>query len=381
MSYYNYNNKSTEAFFLLVRAGLFGRTEHAEILLSDGVDWTEVCQLATEQSVIGLVAEGIETLQNEWFKTHNAPLVPQKWVLQLVGTALKLESKNVAMNKFIASLVGRLRKRGVHAILLKGQGVAQNYEKPYWRACGDVDLLLDDEGYLKAKEFLLQYAPYVDVEIEYKKHLGMKINDWLVELHGSLRCGFSSRIDKELDKMCDETFRSSNLRTWMNGKVQIPLLEKENDVLYVFTHFLNHFFKGGVGIKQISDWCRLLWTFRDSLDIGRLESRIEAMGLTSEWRAFGMYAVEYLGMPESAMPFYADDDKWRRKAKRINMFIVRKGREGYHRMKKAKKVTFLTRKINSSMQRFRNLLFISRIFPLNSIRFFPSILHNGLRQK
>ena len=53
----------------------------------------------------------------------------------------------------------------------------------------------------------------------------------------------------------------------------------DNDVVIVFTHFLHHFFIGGVGLRQICDWCRLLWTYRESLDRGLLESRIRKMGL------------------------------------------------------------------------------------------------------
>lgn len=40
----------------------------------------------------------------------------------------------------------------------------------------------------------------------------------------------------------------------------------EEDVVYVFAHILQHFFKGGIGLRQICDWCRLLYTYRDSLN-------------------------------------------------------------------------------------------------------------------
>mgnify|MGYP007016824113 CR=1 FL=1 len=34
------------------------------------------------------------------------------------------------------------------------------------------------------------------------------------------------------------------------------------------------------------------------------------MGLMSEWKAFGAYAVEFLGMPVEALPLYSADAKW-----------------------------------------------------------------------
>lgn len=370
-----------EAFFTLVRAGLFGRTENADCLLQDGVDWMKIGQLSTEQSVIGLVAEGIETLHGEWRKTHRTPLVPRKWALEFASATLQLEQDNLAMNKFVAELFSRLHRRGIHALLLKGQEVAQCYEKPRWRTCGDVDLLLDEEGYQKTMDFLLPLASQSESEHEYKKHLGLTIGKWLVELHGSLRCGFSSRIDKELDKICHDIFHGGHARAWTNRDVQIPILGKEDDVLYVFIHFLNHFYKGGVGIRQICDWCRLLWSFRNSLDLGYTEARLKAMGLMSEWRAFGMFAVEYLGMPEYAIPFFANDEKWKRKAKRILSYILTTGDTAYKRKMDSEGVSLLTRKVRSSRQRIYDMADHFMIFPLDTLRFFPSILLNGLRQK
>lgn len=376
------NSSSTETFFLLVRVGLFGSTEDAERLLAGDVDWAVVYQLAKEQSVVGLAAEGMEKLRSAGLQAHGSPLVPREWMLRMTSMAFRWEQRNVAMNKFVGQLIGRLRKRGVYAILLKGQGVAQCYTKPLWRACGDVDLLLSDEDLQKAKDYLLPFALKSKDGNEYKKEFAMVLNSWVVELHGSLRCGFSSRIDRELDRVYHDTFHGGEARSWMNGQVQVFMLGKENEVFYVFVHFLNHFYKAGVGIRQICDWCRLLWTFRDSLDCDALESRLKAMKLMSEWRAFGMFAVEYLGMPVNAMPFYADDEKWRRKAKQILRFILKTGNMGHNRkgLKKSGDA-FLWRKIKSSVQRISDLAHHLTIFPLDTLRFFPRIFLNGLYQK
>ena len=368
---------SIEAFSMLLKAGLFGRGERPDGLSLEHVDWKEVFQLSQEQGVVGLVTDGIETLQGE----HSTPLVPQKWARTFIYTTLQMEQRNQDMDKFVASLVSKLQKKGINVLLVKGQEVAQVYKKPLWRVSGDIDLLLSDKGYQKAKDYLQPLASQSEPENEYKKHVGMMIGKWLVELHGSLRCGFSSRVDKMLDKMYDNAFRSGSSRTWMNGNVQIFLLGEENEVLYVFTHFLNHFFKGGVGIRQVCDWCRLLWSFRDSLDLNSLESRLQDMGLMSEWRAFGVYAVMYLGMPETAMPYFSGCEEWGKKAKLINTFILETGNLGCNRKEKDKEVSFYKRKVKSSWQRACDLTYIFQIFPLDTLRFFPSILLNGIRQK
>ena len=223
-----------DAFFLLVRVGLFGRTEGAEVLLLEGVDWAEVYQLAKEQSVVGLIVEGLETLQsrsgNQGGLSHTVWQIPGEVTFQLAGETLYLERSNLEMNKFVAKLIGRLRKHGIYALLLKGQGVAQCYEKPLWRACGDVDLLLNANNYQKAKDYLTAYARNVGPEHPYKKHMALSIGNWVVELHGHLRCGFSSRVDRVLDAICSDTFCSGSVTSWTNQQVE------------VFTFFMHNVF-------------------------------------------------------------------------------------------------------------------------------------------
>ena len=89
------------------------------------------------------------------------------------------------------------------------------------------------------------------------------------------------------------------------GGVPVALPSPDNDVLIVFVHFINHFYREGLGIRQVCDWCRLLWTYRDTIDKELLERRLRRMGLVGAWRAFGAFAVTHLGMPAAAMPLSA----------------------------------------------------------------------------
>ena len=112
---------------------------------------------------------------------------------------------------------------------------------------------------------------------------------------------------------------------------------------FIFTHFLKHFYKGGLGLRQICDWCRLLASPPNPLsngrgggadaqmDVEKLEGRLRRAGLMSEWKAFGTFAVECLGMPSEAMPFYSLQAKWKRKAKRILTFVMMSGNFGHNR--------------------------------------------------
>jgi len=363
-------NNNIAAFFALLRAGLWEK--EVKLAPYGTIDFSAVLDLAEEQSVVGLLAAGIE---------HVMDGKPQKKdVLQFIGRTVQLEQKNQAMNYFIGVTVEKMREAGIYTLLVKGQGVAQCYERPLWRACGDVDFFLSDDNYELAKAFLTPLAS--DVETEYKgsKHLGMTIDPWVVELHGSLRMGLPRRINDVLDDIQSETFNGGNVRTWDNDGTQVFMLGKENDAVYVFAHFFNHFYKGGLGLRQICDWCRLLWTYRDTLDVTKVETLVRRMGLVSEWKAFAALAVNDLGMPAEAMPMYDAAAKWSRKAERIKAFVMSVGNFGHNRdMSYYGKYPFLVRKCISMGQRVGDLLNHARIFPLDSLRFFPAMLVNGVR--
>jgi hypothetical protein len=96
--------------------------------------------------------------------------VPKVLLLQWIGEVQVIEQRNKEMNAFLASLSEKLKAEHIHALLVKGQGIAQCYEKPLWRACGDVDFLLDGENYEKGKKFLSYIAQEVHEENNFDEH-------------------------------------------------------------------------------------------------------------------------------------------------------------------------------------------------------------------
>ena len=358
--------KSRQAFFELLRAGLWEK--EAQFSVFNSVDFREVYRIAEEQSVTGLVAAGIEHLKGV--------KVPQDVVLKFVGSTLQMEQRNKTMNAFVASLIKRLREKDILALLVKGQGIAQCYERPFWRACGDVDLLLSEENYEKAKVLLVPLALNVDTEYSHFKHLGMIIEGWVVELHGTLHSRLSKRIDRQLDAIQVDTLKKGNMREWNHAEVPIFLPTQNNDVIFIFTHILHHFYIEGIGLRQICDWCRLLWTYRKSLDYGLLESRIRKMGLLTEWQAFAALAVLYLGMPPEAMPLYdrskKNASKWKRKADKIMAFILETGNFGHNR-------DLAGGIVNSAWRKMKDFARNALVFPMDSVKFFFHFLFNGIR--
>lgn len=358
-------NKNQKVFFELIRAGLWNK----EVRLSQygDIDFNEIYRLAQEQSVVGLLAAGMEHV--------TGVKVPQTMALTIAGEVLQLEQRNRAMNQFVARLVGDMQKAGIYTLLVKGQAVAQCYEKPLWRACGDVDFFLSDDNYEKAKAFLIPMVSDVETEYVGAKHLGMTIDGWVVELHGSLRVGLPQKINRVLDEIQADTFYGGNVRSWLNGQTQIFMLGKENDIVYVFVHFFNHFYKEGVGLRQICDWCRLMWTYRDSLNYELLEKRIRRAGLMSEWKAFYNLASRYLGMPDFGSGLMVHDSRYDKKADRIMEYILEVGNFGHNKdLSYRSRYSGMTYKIVAAWRRLKNFASLIPVFPLDAPRFYVTYL-------
>lgn len=360
---------NTQVIFLdLLRAGLWEK--EARLSEYGNIDYAAIMKIAEEQSVIGLITAGLEHVRDI--------KIPQTWTLRFFGNTLQIEQRNKKMNEFVERLIALLRKNDLYTLLVKGQGIAQCYEKPLWRASGDVDLLLSDSNYEKTKRLLAPLATVVETEFTHFKHQGMTIDGWVVELHGTLHSRLSRGVDDMIDSVQDDVFYGGRVRSWQNGKTQVFLPAPDEDVIFVFTHILHHYFFEGIGLRQICDWCRLLWTYREMIDCKLLGQRLRRAGLMTEWKAFASFAVEYLGMPIEAMPLYSPNSRWRKKAVRIKDFVMKVGNFGHKQRRDYRGQAYLVRKFNSFWGRLSDMLRHFVVFPKDSIVFFGGVLRSGL---
>lgn len=365
-----------KAFLELVRAGLWEDLKFKDESLKfkdfGSADWDALLLLAREQSVVGLLAAGLEHVKDVQ--------VPHGWAFQVVRKALSLEQKNRNKNVFVNELTGELEGEGIRAVMVKGQGLAQCYKRPLWRASGDIDLYLDEDDFQKAKAFFRPRVNKFDPDNDYTRHINMTYKGWVVEIHANQHSRLSARTDRVLDEVHRDIFYKGGVRIWDNGGKAVTLPSADNDAILVFTHFLHHFYNGGIGLRQICDWCRLLYTYRESLNYGLLESRIRQMGLLTEWKAFYNLACKYLGMPDLDPRFMVHDSRLDKKAERIMDFIMEVGNFGHNRdTSYYKKYPFVVRKAISFGIRMKDVVRHARIFPADSLRFMLNMMRYSFR--
>lgn len=366
----NKRKQNRKVFFALLRAGLWEEDVHLVSLKN--IDFSEILRLAEEQTVVGLVAAGIE---------HVIDVKPtQKDILTFVSHTIRLERLNTAMNNFIAVLIKKLRVKGICTLLVKGQGIAQCYERPLWRTCGDIDLFLDKDNYSKAKEFLVPLAHSVDTENKERMHLEMEIDSWIVELHGTLHGPLFKHVDQVLDEVQQDTFANKQIRVWKNDSTDVYLPSPNNDLIFVFTHILEHYFSYGIGLRQLCDWCRLLSTYHEEIDAKLLEHRLRSMRIMTEWQVFCAYAIKYLGAKTETMHLFQPRKLWVFKAIILNHMIMVRGNFGHNRgYAYSQKYPYLVRKTISFRYRLTDALCNLLIFPRDSIATFYAIFKGGIK--
>lgn len=364
------DKENIKAFFSLLQAGLW--EQRCRLPAFDNIDFGDVYKVASEQSVVGLIAAGLEQIEGE--------RPDRDIVLPFMGQVLQLEQRNKAMNAFIADLMERLHAAGITAVLVKGQGVAQCYERPLWRACGDIDLLLDFENYEKAKQLLIPLASSVEDEDKTRRHLAMAISSWVVELHGTLFTHQLLRLNRVIGEVQDAVLLKKQVRIWTNGRENVSLPSPDNDVFFIFSHILQHYFVEGIGLRQICDWCRLLWIHKDSIDAGLLERRLRSAGIMTEWKAFAALAADWLGMPSEAIPLYSGSSQWLRKASHIVSLILETGNFGHNRDNSYRsRSPFFVRKAIALWRYTCDSVSHFLVFPLDSLKVWTRLVWSGMK--
>ncbi len=360
-------NKSETAFLELLTAGLWGREVREEILRDSDVDWERVVELARQQTVVGIVGEAMSQLPRG--------VMPRPLYLQMLKEVMEIEEENKRMNTLVPVLFRTLDQLGVQSWLLKGQGVAQCYENPLRRTSGDIDVFFPLNGeYEKAREDFLTHLKLEDVHNDnhQTKTLEFEYKGIYIELHG--------RILPEVNRRCNRHFATFQKECqgergieW-NGAMLPPM---RFDAVFIFMHMVRHYFGGGIGLRQVSDWMRYVHKHRQDIREEKLKKDLQKTGLFKLWQAFGCMAVECLGCPSESMFFYSPS--FSKQARRLLKYILESGNFGYYdeRTKSDSRFYFVRRFVafwGHLQMKLRNLM----MFPEESVYGIPSFIVDGL---
>ena len=362
--------RTDSQFFALLRSGLWNEVpERAPF--ADGTDWEALYRLASQQTVTPLVTDGVNRLPKEFLPAEPERLDP------FLGDMMSTAKRNRALDAFIPKLFNALA--GIPVVLVKGQSLARDYPDPERRQPGDIDLLLLPGSYEAAKSVLLPKATKVLEEEKEIWHQGMRFRSIEVEIHGSISTLMSRKLDRQLAALLKEQFDGRPLPKVTIGGADIPVPEADFNALYVFVHFLQHYWAGGIGLRQLVDWMTFVSVHKRDIHPVVLEKRLEELGLLNLWKTFTGFVQEYLGCPAEKLPLAAKPDA--RKNARIWQYIRRCGNFGKNVDRTRKEESYVVRKVHSFWRlvvadRLRHF----RVFPQESFRFFLGASGYGLQR-
>ena len=141
---------------VLLRAGLWEREpDDISCFRSPSFSWESLFRLARQQTVTGLVFNGLQYLPDSL-------LPPEPMLIRWAAESDAIERRNIHMNKCLDELYSFFRKRGLNPILQKGQGTARFYERPLLRECGDIDFYFNN---VRAWDFAHTYIRRLKINV------------------------------------------------------------------------------------------------------------------------------------------------------------------------------------------------------------------------
>lgn len=372
-----------EQFLELLRSGLWGTPADISMFEKD-VDWKSIVRIAVEQAVQVIVADGIETLPHDLWPA-------KEFMMKLMLVRIKTKQMHQLLNITLNQIVNALDAEGIPSVLLKGQGVAQNYRIPESRMCGDIDLYVGEGGYDKACQIiaLLDKNPHCEPGIECDHHMHLKVNGVDVEIHKKADFMPGKRLDRSLNewtqKSIDDLFYTADLPYWDNCGTSISLASTTFDAFFILHHAVRHMITGGVGFRQICDWLLFLHKNSSKIDTRILKEKLKEYHMEHIWQEFGILAISVLGLPVTELPL-ATERSNSRKTEKILREIFISGNFGQYDVKLLEKYKhhkaqgYLNKKWRSFRFQSSRLIKLFSLFPIYTITYSWGWLVRGIQQ-
>ena len=219
-------NQTEQVLLQAIQKSLWSK----DIPFPEDTDWNAVLKEAEDQAVLGIVI-GIapEEYQKEWR-----------------GRASHITAHFVRILHQQEQLYKLFKNNGIPMVVLKGTAAAFYYPNPSQRTMGDIDFIVPEDRFDKAKEVLIQDGYMVKDDPRYPRHIEVSKNDITLEMHR-----FFSHKDIDIETYIKEGLYESETKAVFGSA--FPILPKLGNGLVLLTHMTHHL-KTGLGLRQVIDW-------------------------------------------------------------------------------------------------------------------------------
>ena len=370
-------DKVFDALLLLLRAGLWGQLPSQELRAAESgrptlfpltaEEWAQLYREACEQTVVGIVWQGVSQLPQELMPPHATTM---RWVAHVDA----IERHNAAMDKALESLLSLYDSRGIEPVVLKGHTVAALYPSPELRQSGDIDLYFHDANSRKQAEQLVRdKGCSISCGADGSTHFSW--HGATIEHHSEifdLQHPRSAKIVEHTMQGIENLFLSLQV----NNNLVVKALAPRPNMLLLVTHTLKHAMGRGVGLRQLCDAAMAYKAYGAAHDAAAQREFYAALGLERWCALLHSFLVQWLGMPRTALPWETPTHDTA-----PLMHIVRRGGNFGQHATTSKNNGAATRKIETAFSFIRNIGFCAKYAPGEALYTFWQLLKGQCKQQ
>ena len=224
------------------------------------------------------------------------------------SVCLQTMQQHVKLQHTLSVALDALEKAGLHAVVMKGVGLASLYAEPHYRSWGDIDLFVGKDQYHPACAVMRDTFPQAlkfDEELDHYKHYNLIADGISIEIH-RVSVGHQHPVDEmRYDKI--EHFGMTHGERIAVENVEMTIPEPTFNALFVLLHSWEHMITQGANIRQLCDWTLLVHHYHDRIDSERLKRDLESLHLLDVWQLYTWIAVHHLGLKQEEAFFYSDE--------------------------------------------------------------------------
>ena len=278
---------SHSPFLYVLKAGLWGVLPEgpAPVGLTDS-KWAVLLKQAQAHAVEALISDGAGLLPED-----QRPSFQQ--LAPLAMAVDSIERGNQRVNAVLKSLAAFWKKKGLTAVLLKGQGLAGMYAKPEHRTPGDIDWYFPGKENFK-KALALVKAKGVALVLDGDGDYHYSVNGVVVEHHKKW-CDISSPFKQGRVALIEKAFGYSRGPEYT---VPAPL----TNLIQLNVHILKHVLVMGVGWRQLCDLAKATKFYNGQYSSEDYNDAVCKLGLKRWSRLLYGVLAKYLGSDCAWMP-------------------------------------------------------------------------------
>ncbi len=213
-----------------------------EPTIKNKFDIDELFLEAKRQSVFLLAAETL-LKQKELLSKEKAVEYKKQAFLAL--------THNNEVENYQKNLVKILESNNINYVIIKGTVSASFYNKPQYRALGDVDFYVEPESLKKASE-ILEAEDYKKSLEDHENHVVFKKGRANLEMHNSLPGIPSGEKGKKISDFLNNLVYNVESKKVLNTTYKAP--SNINHGLIILLHTAHHMLNEGLGLRHLLDW-------------------------------------------------------------------------------------------------------------------------------